>query len=123
MLVVENYHLGKLFLGMRDIGGPLGVVHLRRDPLLDLLGDEEEGGGVGVLAHLQIMISMMMVKMTIVKMTTAMVMVIGIETSATFSSILVPGMSTLEVPEQEKWLEFQRHLENVLLYSGGGLES
>ena len=89
MLVVENYHLSKLFLGMRDIGGPLGVVHLRRDPLLDLLGDEEEGGGVGVLAHLHMMISMMMVKMT-----TAMVMMIGIESSPTFSSILVPGMST-----------------------------
>ena len=25
--------------------------------------------------------------------------------------------------EQEKWLEFQRHLENVLLCGGGGLES
>ena len=89
MLVVENYHLSKLFLGMRDIGGPLGVVHLRRDPLLDLLGDEEEGGGVGVLAHLHMMISM-----TMVKMTRAMVMMIGIESSPTFSSILVPGMST-----------------------------
>ena len=98
MLVVENYHLSKLFLRMRDIGGPLGVVHLRRDPLLDLLGDEEEGGGVGVLAHLHMMISMTMVKMMMsmmmVKMTTAMVMMIGIESSPTFSSILVPGMST-----------------------------
>ena len=89
MLVEENCHLSKLFLGVRNIGGPLGVVHLRRDPLLDLLGDEEEGGGVGVLAHLHMMISM-----TMVKMTTAMVMMIGIESSATFSSILVPGMST-----------------------------
>ena len=89
MLVVGNYHLSKLFLGMRNIGGPLGVVHLRRDPLLDLLGDEEEGGGVGVLAHLHMMISMMMVKMTMV-----MMMMIGIESSLTFNSILVPGMST-----------------------------
>ena len=89
LLVVENYHLSKLFLGMRDIGGPLGVVHLRRDPLLDLLGDEEEGGGVGVLAHLHIMIGM-----TMVKTTTVMLMMIGIESSPTFSSILVPGMST-----------------------------
>ena len=94
LLVVGNSHLSKLFLGMRDIGGPLGVVHLRRDPLLDLLGDEEEGGGVGVLAHLHMMISMMMVKMTMVMMTMVMMTMIGIESSPTFSSILVPGMST-----------------------------
>ena len=121
LLVVGNSHLSKLFLGMRDIGGPLGVVHLRRDPLLDLLGDEEEGGGVGVLAHLHMIMKMTMVKMTMVMMTTAMVMVIGIESSPPSARSWFQACRP-KSPEQEKWLEFQRHLENVLL-CGGGLES
>ena len=45
-----NHALGKLLLRVGHIGGPLGVVGLLGDPLLDLLGDEEEGGWVGVFA-------------------------------------------------------------------------
>ena len=44
-----DHTLSELLLRVRHVGGPLGVVRLLCDPLLDLLGDEEEGGGVGVI--------------------------------------------------------------------------
>ena len=44
-----DHTLGELLLRVRHVGGPLGVVRLLCDPLLDLLGDEEEGGWVGVI--------------------------------------------------------------------------
>ena len=111
MLVVENYHLSKLFLGMRNIGGPLGVVHLRRDPLLDLLGDEEEGGGVGVLAHLH----MMMISMTMVKMKTAMVMMTMVKTG--LHKLWYPG-----IQDTSTWSKFGAHGEHgdVFLFSNLG---
>ena len=40
--------LAELLLGMRDIAGPLRVVRLLRNPLLDLVADEEVGSWVRI---------------------------------------------------------------------------
>ena len=45
--------LGELLLWVGNIGRPLGVISLGSNLLLDLLGDKEEGGRIGVIPLVQ----------------------------------------------------------------------
>ena len=48
-----DHSLGELLLGVGNIGRPLGVISLGSDPLLNLLGDKEERGRIGVIPLVQ----------------------------------------------------------------------
>ena len=48
-----NHSLAKLLLRVRDVAGPLGVIRLLSNPLLDLIADKEVGSWVGVIPSLE----------------------------------------------------------------------
>ena len=48
-----NQPFGELLLWVGNIGRPLGVISLGSDPLLDLLGDKEERGRIGIIPLVQ----------------------------------------------------------------------